>query len=88
MVHPGRDPRTFERAVLVCGPQCSPLLHKPVAVPLAGLHPAQAVGRCLPEGQENMRMMVVGVVSLVDHRGVDSHIGHHATADKDLLDEA
>jgi hypothetical protein len=86
------DPRNYsfpiKSPVLVVGPQGAPFNQRPVAVPLAGLHPAQSRRRRLPKGQEDMRMVVVRMVAFFRHRRVNCDIGNHAAAYEGFLDEA
>lgn len=87
VVDPRNNAFPVQRAVLMFGPQGSPFHERPVAVPLAGFHPAQSRRRCLPKGQKDMRMVVVRMVAFLQHRRMNGDISHHAPADESLLDE-
>lgn len=88
MVDAGGHTRALKRAVLVLLPQHAPVLQQDFAVPLAGLDPAQAGGGCLPQREQDVRMVVARIVAFLKDGFVDGDIGDHAAADEDLTDES
>lgn len=87
MVH--TDPADARQClVLAQGPQRPPFFELRIAVPLAGLDAPQPAAGGLPQRQQQMRMVIVGMIAFGGHRRVDCNIGHHTLAYKGFVDEA
>lgn len=87
VVHAAPNPDTSKRAVLVLSPECAPLAQQLVAVPLPGLDRPQSRRRRLPQGQQDMGMVIVRMIPFFQYRLMDRHIRHHAAAHERLLNE-
>jgi hypothetical protein len=87
VVNPSGGPDAPQCSVLVVGPQGPPFRQQPVAVPFARFDTPQSRWGRLPQGQQNVRMVIVRVVAFFQHRCVNRDICHHAAADKSFPDE-
>jgi len=87
MVHPLRPPHPLERAVLVNRPQRPPLFQQRARIPFACLDRMQPGLAHPPQGQHDVRMMVVGTGVLAPDRLMDGNIRRHAPVDEGFLHE-
>lgn len=87
MVDAGGNAVPFKRPVLILRPEDAPVLQQGLAVPLARLEAAQAQGRCLPQREQDVRMVVARIVTFLEDRLMDRQVGDHTAADEDFLDE-